>query len=55
VANGSIKENSPVAAKAVAMAMRRDAATGEYVDVVTISKGGFRRMDKDDVLKLVEN
>ncbi len=52
---GAIKDNAPVAAKAVAMAMRRDAATGEYVDVVTITKTGFKRLEKSEVLKLVEN
>jgi len=53
--DGSIKDNAPVAAKAVAMAMRRDAATGEYVDVVTITKSGFKRLEKADVIKLIEN
>ncbi len=52
---GAIKENAAVAAKAIAMAMRRDAATGEYVDVVTITKSGFKRLEKSDVVKLLEN
>ncbi|MCL6088826.1 MAG: archaeal proteasome endopeptidase complex subunit beta [Candidatus Marsarchaeota archaeon] len=54
-AGGAIKDNAPVAAKAIAMAMRRDAATGEYVDVVTVSKSGFKRLEKADVLRLIEN
>ncbi len=54
-ANGGVKDNAPVAAKAIAMAMRRDAATGEYVDVVMITKSGFKRLEKSDVVKMLEN
>lgn len=49
-----VKEMVPVAAKAVAMAMRRDAATGEYVDVVQIGKSGVSRLKKEEVKKIVE-
>jgi len=48
-----ITANLPVAAKAVSAAMRRDAASGERVDLVVISKFGFKRMDKEDVAKLL--
>ncbi|MFH0738189.1 MAG: archaeal proteasome endopeptidase complex subunit beta [Candidatus Micrarchaeota archaeon] len=48
-----ITANLPVAAKAVSAAMRRDAATGERVDLVVISKFGFKRMDKEDVAKIL--
>ncbi|MFH1306594.1 MAG: archaeal proteasome endopeptidase complex subunit beta [Candidatus Micrarchaeota archaeon] len=49
------KEMAPIAAKAVSMAMRRDAATGEYVDLVVVSKAGFKRMEKGEVVKLLES
>jgi proteasome beta subunit len=48
-----IEFNLPVAAKAVSAAMRRDAASGERVDVVVVSKSGFRRLDRQDVAKLL--
>ena len=50
---GSIKDNARAAAKAVAAAMKRDAATGERVDLVTITKAGFKRYDRADVDKLL--
>ncbi len=50
-----VKDNLAAAAKAISMAMRRDAATGEYVDVVTITKTGYKRLEKHDVLKLLES
>jgi proteasome beta subunit len=51
----TVKDMIPIAAKAVAMAMRRDAATGEFVDVVTITKAGFKRLEKAEVAKIVGN
>jgi len=45
--------NIPIAAKAVSAAMKRDAASGERVDLVVVTKAGFKRMDKHDVKKLV--
>lgn len=52
---GTIKDNLAVAAKAIAMAMRRDAASGEAVDVVTITKSGYKRLEKHEVAKLLES
>ena len=52
---GSIKDNARVAAKAIAAAMKRDAATGERVDLVTITKAGFKRYDKEDVKKILHS
>ncbi|MFH0927811.1 MAG: archaeal proteasome endopeptidase complex subunit beta [Candidatus Micrarchaeota archaeon] len=48
----AVKDMTPVAVKAVNTAMRRDSATGEYVDVVIVSKGGIRRLSKSEVEKL---
>jgi proteasome beta subunit len=52
--NGSVKDNMRAAAKAVAAAMKRDAATGERVDLVTITKAGFRRLERAEVDKLLQ-
>lgn len=54
-AERDIPSNLPIAAKAVAAAMRRDAASGERVDLVSVTRGGFRRFDKDEVAKLVHS
>jgi len=51
---GSIKDNARAAAKAIAAAMKRDAATGERVDLVTITKAGFRRYERAEVDKLLQ-
>ena len=50
---GSVKDNMRAAAKAVAAAMKRDAATGERVDLVTITKAGFKRLERAEVDKLL--
>lgn len=52
---GSVKDTLPIAARAVSVAMRRDAASGESVDIITITKSGFRRLERHDVAKLLEN
>jgi proteasome beta subunit len=50
-----IDANLPVAAKAVSAAMKRDAATGERIDLVTVTKAGFRRYDREDVKKILHS
>ncbi len=52
--NATTAENAKIAVKAVTAAMKRDAASGERVDIVVIDKSGFKRMKKEDVKKLVE-
>jgi proteasome beta subunit len=49
-----VKGNLPIAAKAVSAAMKRDAASGERVDLVYVTSSGFTRMDKNDVKKFVQ-
>ncbi len=44
-----------IAAKAISAAMKRDAATGESVDVVVLTKKGFRRLSKEEVKKLISS
>ena len=52
--NKPVKDNLRVAARAVAIAMRRDAGTGDGIDLVSITKDGFRRYGKEEVRKLLE-
>jgi proteasome beta subunit len=54
-AERDITTNLPIAAKAVAAAMRRDAASGERVDLVTVTRSGFKRFDKEEIAKLVHS
>lgn len=51
---GSVKDNLRTAAKAVAAAMKRDAATGESVDLVSVTKAGFKRYERAEVDKLLQ-
>lgn len=48
-----ISTNLLVAAKAVSAAMKRDAASGERVDLTMVTKAGFRRLSKEEVAKLL--
>ena len=50
---GTLSENLKVAGKAVSAAMKRDAATGERVDLCVIDKNGFRRLEKHEVKALI--
>jgi proteasome beta subunit len=51
-----LEANLQVAAKAVNAAMKRDAASGERIDLVTVSKaGGFKRYDKEEVKKILHS
>lgn len=54
VKEGSIKENLKVAVRAISAAMKRDAATGEHIDLVTVTKSGFKRYDRADISKMAE-
>lgn len=50
---GAAKEdNMRLAVKSVTSAMKRDAASGERVDLVTVDKKGFNRIPKAEVHKL---
>ncbi len=48
-----VKENVELAAKAISIAMKRDAATGEGIEVISISKSGFRRYEPEEVQKML--
>jgi proteasome beta subunit len=55
VEDREIASNLPIAVKAVTAAIRRDAASGERVDLVVVTKYGFKRMDKEDVKRLLRS
>jgi len=52
--NRPAKENLRIAAKAISIAIRRDAGTGESIDLVSITKTGFKRYTKEEVIGLLE-
>ena len=45
----SVEENIPVALKALASAMERDSATGDGMNLVTVTKDGYREYSKEEV------
>jgi len=51
---GSVKDNLRAAGKAIAAAMKRDAATGEHVDLISITKSGFKRYERAEVEKIIQ-
>lgn len=51
---GSVKDNLRAAGKAIAAAMKRDAATGEHVDLISITKSGFKRYERAEVEKMLQ-
>ena len=51
----SVEENIPVALKALKSALSRDAHTGDGMELVTITKDGFRRYNTEEVENLLEN
>lgn len=52
IKDGSIKENAKIAIKAVGVAMKRDCASGEGVDLIAVTKSGFRRYEKEEIAKM---
>ena len=42
-----------LAAKCVHIAMKRDCATGDGINIVTVTKDGYRKFSQDEVLKIV--
>jgi proteasome beta subunit len=49
-----IKDNLKIALRALAVAMKRDAGTGDTIDLVTITPDEFKRYDKETLKKLLE-
>ncbi len=52
--NASEEENLSIAARSVQAAIKRDAASGENIDLVVIDENGFRRLGKEDVKRLLK-
>ncbi len=51
-----VATNLQIAAKAVSAAMKRDAASGERVDLVSITKAaGFKRYEKEEISKILSS
>jgi proteasome beta subunit len=53
VEDREIASNLPIAVKAVSAAIKRDAGSGERIDLVVVTRYGFKRMDKEDVKRLL--
>lgn len=49
-----IKENIGIALRAITVAMKRDCASGEGIDLVSISKTGFKKYKREEIKKLLE-
>lgn len=47
--NKTVEENMPIALKALSSAMERDIATGNGIDLVTITREGFRRYSDEEI------
>lgn len=45
----TVKENIPVAVRAMLSALQRDCATGDGLSLVTITKDGFKQYSEDEV------
>jgi len=52
--DNTVDENVKIAAKAVATAIKRDAGSGENVDVVVLTKKGFERLPREIVKKMAK-
>ena len=49
-----VKDALSLAARAVIAGIKRDAMSGDGVDLITITKEGFKRLDKAEVEKIIE-
>lgn len=49
-----IKEGIRIAFRSIKAAIKRDAASGEGIDLTTITKSGFKRYSKDELKKILE-
>ncbi len=51
-AGATVKDNLRLAIRCLNVAMKRDVATGDGIDLVAITKGEYKRFEKDEVKKL---
>lgn len=52
--NKSVQENVPIAIKALSSALKRDSATGDGMDVVVVTKEGFKKYSDGDVKAIAD-
>lgn len=52
--NRSVQDNVPIAVKALSSALKRDSATGDGIDVVAITKDGFKKYADSDVKAIAD-
>ena len=52
--NMPLKDTLKMAAKGIAIAMKRDCATGDGIDLVAITSEGFRRYSKEEIEKILK-
>jgi proteasome beta subunit len=49
-----VKENMGIALRAITVAMKRDCASGEGIDLVSITKAGYRKYKREEIKKMLE-
>jgi proteasome beta subunit len=52
--NKPVKDNLPIAVRAVKAAMERDSASGNGIDVAVITKTGFKPLTKEEISELMK-
>jgi len=50
----TVQEATKVVAKALKIAMKRDAATGDRTNIVTITKNGYKELSQEEIEKLLK-
>lgn len=53
-ANKTVEENLKIGVRALNIAMRRDAATGDGIDLVKITKKGYYEFSKEEIEKIIK-
>jgi len=51
----NVKDSTPVLVRAISSAMKRDSASGDSFDVVTITKDGYRELTEDEKKHIVHS
>jgi proteasome beta subunit len=49
-----VKDNLPIAVRAIKAAMERDSASGNGIDVAVITKAGFKPLSKEEINELTK-
>ena len=51
----NVKDSTPVLVRAISSAMKRDSASGDSFDVVTITKDGYRELTEDEKKHIIHS